>query len=341
MAKMKKGFILAIIGLFVTGGIAAIGAYLVMFAPNVQKDGFLYIPTGSTYQHVQDSLQKHGFLRSASNFEIWQRIKSYQNLVKPGRYELRKGMTNRQLVTILRSGRQTATRVTFNNIRTLDQLASRVSAVLETDSASLMAAFLDPEFLKRNQLTPHNVKTIFIPNSYDMWWNISPAQFVERMRTEHDRFWNEDRKKRATARNLTPIDVAILASIIQAETNKVSEMPTMASVYLNRLRRGMRLQADPTVKFAVGDFTLRRILNVHLKTESPFNTYIHTGLPPGPVNFPSPTSLDAVLNSPSTDYLFFCARADFSGYHAFARTLAEHNRNAQLYWAELNRRGIR
>ena len=250
-------------------------------------------------------------------------------------------MTNRQLVTILRSGRQTATRVTFNNIRTLDQLASRVSAVLETDSASLMAAFLDPDFLKRNQLTPHNVKAIFIPNSYDMWWNISPAQFVERMRTEHDRFWNEDRRKRATARNLTPIEVAILASIIQAETNKVSEMPTMASVYLNRLRRGMRLQADPTVKFAVGDFTLRRILNVHLKTESPFNTYIHTGLPPGPVNFPSPTSLDAVLNSPSTDYLFFCARADFSGYHAFARTLAEHNRNAQLYWAELNRRGIR
>ncbi|MCL2413932.1 MAG: endolytic transglycosylase MltG [Bacteroidales bacterium] len=341
MTKRKKRTILALIGFFITGGIAFLGGYQVMLAPNVQKDGFLYIPTGSTYQQVKDSLIKNDFLRNPRFFDIWQRQKSYQNLVRPGRYELRKGMNNRELVTILRSGKQTPTRLTFNNIRTLDQFASRVSDVLEMDSASLMDAILDPDFLERNGLTRYNVKAIFIPNTYDMWWNIAPSQFVERMRTEHERFWNEDRRRRATARNLTPIEVAILASIIQAETNRVSEMPTMASVYLNRLRRGMLLQADPTVKFAVGDFTLRRILHAHLRYESPFNTYIHRGLPPGPVNFPSPTSLDAVLNSPSTNYLFFCARADFSGYHVFATTHAEHVRNARLYWAELNRRGIR
>jgi len=341
MTKRKKRTILALIGFFITGGITLLGAYQVVFAPNVQKDGFLYIPTGSTYQQVKDSLIKNDFLRNLQFFDIWQRQKSYQNLVRPGRYELRKGMNNRELVTILRSGKQTPTRLTFNNIRTLDQFASRVSDVLEMDSVSLMEAILDPDFLERTGLTRYNVKAIFIPNTYDMWWNIAPSQFVERMRIEHERFWNEDRRRRAAARNLTPIEVGILASIIQAETNRVSEMPTMASVYLNRLRRGMLLQADPTVKFAVGDFTLRRILHVHLRYESPFNTYIHRGLPPGPVNFPSTTSLDAVLNSPSTNYLFFCARADFSGYHVFATTHAEHVRNARLYWAELNRRGIR
>jgi len=340
MAKRKR-IMIALIALFVTGSIAAIGAYHVMFAPNVQKSGFLYIPTGSTIQQVKDSLEAHGFLRNPHSFDIWQRQRSYQTNVRSGRYELREGMNNRELVTILRAGKQTPIRLTFTNIRTLDQFASRVSEVLELDSASLMNAMLDPDFLERNQLTRYNVKAIFIPNTYEMWWNISPQNFVERMRTEHERFWTEDRRNRAAARNLTPIEVGILASIIQAETNRVSEMPTMASVYLNRLRRGMRLQADPTVKFAVGDFTLRRILHVHLRHESPFNTYIHTGLPPGPVNFPSTTSLDAVLNSPQTDYLFFCAHYNFSGYHIFARTHAEHVRNARLYWAELNRRGIR
>jgi len=341
MTKRKKRTILALIGLFLTGGLAFLGGYQVVLAPNVQKDGFLYIPTGSNFEEVKSSLEKADFLRNPQTFDIWQRQKSYQTNVRPGRYHLRKGMNNRELVTILRAGKQTPTRVTFNNIRTLDQFAARVSEQLELDSASLMEAILDPDFLERNQLTRYNVKAIFIPNTYEIWWNVNATQFVERMRTEHERFWNEDRRRRAAARNLTPIEVGILASIIQAETNRVSEMPTMASVYLNRLRRGMRLQADPTVKFAIGDFTLRRILHVHLRYESPFNTYIHTGLPPGPVNFPSTTSIDAVLNSPQTNYLFFCARADFSGYHVFATTLAEHNRNARLYWAELNRRGIR
>jgi UPF0755 protein len=312
-----------------------------MYAPNVKKDGFLYIPTGSTYQQVQDSLQKHDFLKNSMNFDIWQRMKSYYAHVKPGRYELRKGMTNRQLVNILRSGRQTPIRFTFNNARTLDQVAERASAVIEADFESLMQAFSDPDFLERNQLSPYEVKAIFIPNTYELWWNTSASQFVERMRSEHAKFWNDERKKKAQARNLTPIQVSIIASIIEEETNKHSEKPLMASVYINRLRRGMLLQADPTVKYALGDFNLRRILNVHLKHDSPFNTYMYAGLPPGPICAPSVTTLDAVLNSPKTDYLFFCARADFSGYHDFAKTYAEHLRNARKYHDALNRLRIR
>jgi len=338
---LKKGLIFALTGLFVTGGLALLGAYLVMFAPNVQKDGILLIPTGSTYQDVQDSLKKHDFLKSSANFDIWQRLKSYQNHIKPGRYELRKGMTNKQLVDILRSGQQTPIRLTFNNIRTLDQLAGRVSVVLETDSASLMTAFLDSEFLKKHQLSKYTVKAIFIPNTYELWWNTSASQFVERMRVEHERFWNQERRKKAEARNLTPIEVSILASIVQEETKKNDEKPLVASVYLNRLRRGMLLQADPTVKYGFGDFELRRILFVHLRHDSPFNTYMYKGLPPGPICFPSIISLDAVLNAPSTEYLFMCARPDFSGYHAFAKTHAEHTQNARRYHEFLNRNRIR
>jgi UPF0755 protein len=250
-------------------------------------------------------------------------------------------MTNRQLVTILRSGKQTPVRITFNNFRTLDQLASRVSAVIEADSASLMEAFFDRDFLERNQLTRYEVKAIFIPNTYELWWNTSATQFVERMRVEHERFWTDERRQKAKARGLTPIQVSILASIIEEETNKNTEKPLMASVYINRLRIGMPLQADPTVKYAMEDFGLRRILNVHTRYDSPFNTYEYRGLPPGPICSPSVITLDAVLNSPTTEYLFFCAKADFSGYHAFARTLAEHNRNAREYHAALNARRIR
>jgi UPF0755 protein len=340
--KRKKRIIFTLIGLFLIGSLVGFfGVYHVMFAPNVQKDGFLYIPTGSGFQQVQDSLKEHDFLKNSTTFNFWQRQKSYQNHVKPGRYELRKGMTNRQLVNILRSGRQTPVNVTFNNIRTLNQLAQRVSTQIEADSASLMNAILDPEFLKKSGVSRYEVKAIFIPNTYELWWTTSATQFAERMRIEHDKFWSDERRSKAKARNLTPIQVSILASIVQEESKKNDEKPLVASVYLNRLRIGMPLQADPTVKYGIGDFEMRRILHVHLKHDSPFNTYRNKGLPPGPICFPSIISLDAVLNAPKTDYLFFCARPDFSGYHAFARTHAEHVQNAKRYHEFLNKNRIR
>jgi UPF0755 protein len=341
MAKKKKSLKYGLIGLLVIGSLVLLGAYLVMFAPNVKKDGFLYIPTGSTFGQVKDSLQRHDFLKNLLNFNAWQRAKSYYAHVKPGRYELRKGMTNRQLVNVLRSGRQTPIKVTFNSIRTLDQLAQRVSAQIEADSASLMNAFSDPDFLEKNQFSPREIKAIFIPNTYEFWWNTNAWQFVERMKIEYDKFWNEERMKKAKARNLTPIQVSTIASIVEEETNKNDEKPLVAAVYLNRLKKGMPLQADPTVKYGIGDFGLRRILHVHLNHGSPFNTYRNKGLPPGPICFPSTISLDAVLNAPSTDYLYFCAKADFSGYHAFAKTYSEHLQNARKYQNELNKRKIR
>ena len=341
MARKKKMLIYSAAGLLIIGCIGLWSAYLVMFAPNVQKDGFLYIPTGSGFQNVQDSLKTQDFLKNQTTFNFWQGAKSYQNYVKPGRYELRKGMTNRQLVNILRSGRQTPVKLTFNNIRTLNQLASRVSTQIEADSASLMNAFFNPEFLEKHQLSEREIKAIFIPNTYEIWWTTNALQFVERMQKEHEKFWNDERQTKAKNKNLTPIEVSILASIVEEESRKNDEKPIVASVYLNRLRTGMLLQADPTVKYGLGDFELRRILNVHLQHDSPYNTYIYKGLPPGPICFPSIVSLDAVLNAANTEYLFFCARADFSGYHAFAKTYAEHLRNARAYHEELNRRQIK
>ncbi|MDR1951338.1 MAG: endolytic transglycosylase MltG, partial [Bacteroidales bacterium] len=202
-------------------------------------------------------------------------------------------------------------------------------------------AILSPEFLEKNGFSRYDVKVIFIPNTYELWWNTSASQFVERMRNEHEKFWNDERIKKAHTKNLTPMEVSIVASIVQEETAKNDEKPLVASVYLNRLRIGMPLQADPTVKYGIGDFELRRILYVHLEHDSPFNTYKNRGLPPGPITFPSIISLDAVLNSPPTEYLFFCAKSDFSGYHAFAKTYAEHLRNARQYQDELNKRKIR
>ncbi|MDR2908004.1 MAG: endolytic transglycosylase MltG [Bacteroidales bacterium] len=333
--KKKKGLKYSLIVLFLAGCLALLGAYLVLFAPNVKKDGFLYIPTGSTYSQVQDSLKKQNFLNSPLPFELWQKIKKYAIVVKPGRYELRKGMTNRQLVNILRSGRQTPVNITFNNIRTLEQMAGRLSAQIEADSLSFIQAFSDADFLEKQALKPSEVMAIFIPNTYEVWWTTTATGLLERMKTEYDRFWTPERLNKAKTQGLSPVQVSTIASIVEEETRKNDEKPLVASVYINRLHKGMLLQADPTVKFAIGDFGLRRILNQHLQYNSPYNTYKNKGLPPGPICCPSIASLDAVLNAPQTKYVYFCAKSDFSGYHAFAETYAEHLKNARKYWAVL------
>ncbi len=333
--KRKKTKKYVLTALFITACIALIGAYLTMFAPNVKKDGFLYIPTGATYRQVQDSLKTHDFLKSTVNFEFWQGLKKYSNNVKAGRYELRHGMTNRQLVTVLRSGRQTPVKVTFNNVRLLSQLANKISTLIEADSVSLMQAFFDADFLQKNHLEEEEVIALFIPNTYEFWWNTNAEQFVERMREEYKKFWSEERKKKAEKQGLSPIQASVIASIVEEETRKNDEKSLVASVYINRFRKGMLLQADPTVKYAIGDFALRRILKAHLQYDSPYNTYKNKGLPPGPICCPSIASLDAVLNAPQTEYMYFCAKSDFSGYHAFAKTYSEHLKNARRYWSAL------
>jgi UPF0755 protein len=241
---------------------------------------------------------------------------------------------------MLRSGLQSPVNVTFNNIRTLDELAAKVGSQIEADPASLSRFFNDENNYSADGFTRQTLISVFLPDTYQLYWSLDPKGFYRRMLREYNVFWNDERLESATALKLTPVEVSTLASIIEEESSKYDEMPRIAGVYLNRLRKGIPLQADPTVKFAVNDFTIRRVLNEHLEVDSRYNTYKYSGLPPGPVRCASKPALEAVLNAEKHDYLFFVAKADFSGYHHFSRTLSEHNRYAAAYRRELNKRRI-
>ncbi len=303
----------------------------------VDKDNpFLYIPTNATYEQVCTLLSDAG-LHNLESFRWVAAKMNYPNKVKAGRYRLTDGMNNIDLVRMLRSGRQIPVKVIFNNIRLDTQLAGAVAPSIEADSASIVKLLTDSTYLLHFKVTPQTVLTMFIPNTYEFFWNTSAEGFMERMNKEYNRFWTDARKQKARDANMTPVQVSILASIIEEETQMDSEKPTMAGVYINRLQRGIPLQADPTIKYAAGDFTIKRVLNKHKEIQSPYNTYLYKGLPPGPICIPSIASIDAVLNYAKHDYLYFCAKDDLSGYHLFSRTLEQHNRNAQAYQKALNK----
>ena len=342
--KKRKRIIRIILLVFVPLMIGAIlagyGIYHRIMKPNVRtpdgKDFSLFIPTGADFQQVKDSLYLHELIIDQAAFEWIVQRKDYPDHVKPGRYVLRNGMSNNQLSNLLRGGLQTPVNVTFNNMRDVKMLAGRISQQIEADSLSLIRLLDDVDTLRNLGFNRQTIPALFLPNTYEFYWNTNAAKFVEKMKREYDKFWNEERIAKAHAVNLTPIQVSILASIVDKETNKSDEMPRIAGVYLNRLRNGWLLQADPTLVFAVGDFELKRVLNVHKEVESPYNTYKYPGLPPGPICIPSLTSINAVLNAEKHNYFYFCAKEDFSGYHNFAKTLTEHNRNAQRYQRALN-----
>lgn len=260
---------------------------------------------------------------------------------REGAYRLEPGMSAWKVALKLARGSETPVRVTFNNVRTLDQLAERLADQLCFSKAELLPLLQSDSVCAELGFTQATLPALFLPDTYEFYWTVSPEDFLKKMAREYSRYWDGKREKQAEAWGLTPVEVATLASIVEEETNKPDEMGIVAGLYLNRLRKGMPLQADPTVKFACGDFTLKRILNKHLAVESPYNTYRVTGLPPGPIRIASKQAIDAVLNHKPNPYLYMCAREDFSGYHNFATTLAEHQRNAVRYQRELNRRGIR
>ncbi len=318
--------------------------YKKIYQPNViLEEGqatHLLIPTGAQFEDVLNILQEESLIIDRGSFEWLAEKKSYKNNINPGRYRLESGMSNNNLINLLRSGKQDPVRFTFNNIRTDEQFAGVVGRQLEIDSVRLVKLLNDKDFLQEFGYTPETVLALFIPNTYFLFWDISYREFFERMLTENRHFWNETRITKLEKTGLDKLEVSILASIIDEESNRISELPAIAGVYMNRLGKGMRLQADPTIKFALGDFSLQRILHKHLQVDSPFNTYKYAGLPPGPIGMPSISAIDAVLNYQTHDYLFFSANEDFSGYHRFAKTLREHNRNARLYHEELNRRRI-
>lgn len=285
-------------------------------------------------------LKDEDLISDLNSFNWVAQKKNYTTSVKPGAYKIEKDWSNNDLINRLRAGIQTPVKVTFNNIRFRENLAGRLAHCLEADSAAFLALLNNDSLANRYGLTSENFTSIFIPNTYEFFWTTSPQKFIERMKKEYDIFWNESRKNKAAALSLTQTEVVTLASIVQEESNKNDEKPRISGVYINRLNRGWLLQADPTIKFAMRDFSIKRILTEYLKIDSPYNTYKYAGLPPGPINFPDIASIDAVLNAEKSDYLYFCAKEDFSGYHNFAKTLNEHNLNAAKYQRALNNNKI-
>ena len=340
---MKKKALYIFAGLAIVVIIFFTLSYRLLFEKSVfpKKDSIvLVIPTGSSYNDVSDTLNANLLIKNKRAFNWLVKKKKYPYLIKPGRYVVNKPMNIIELIDILRSGNQTPVRVTFNNIRSMEQLAGRFVRPLEIDSIDFMMFFSDTSNYGKDGFTKENIISIFIPNTYEFFWNTDAKGIYTRMLREYNRFWNPDRIAKAEKMGLSRNDVSILASIIDDEVTKKEEKPVIAGVYLNRLKRGMPLQACPTIKFALNDFTITRVLNSYLTIESPYNTYKYKGLPPGPIGCPSIEGIDATLNAENHDYLFFAAKADFSGYHNFSRTLVQHNRYAAEYQRELDRRRI-
>lgn len=304
------------------------------------EDVSLFIPTHSDFQSVKDSINSVCEIIKPGFFEILAKKLDYVDHIKPGHYILKDGMSNYQLVSMLRSGRQTPVKVVFNNVRTVEQLAGKISQQIEADSISILNEIKNDSCLKAEGFNQYNYASLFIPNTYEFYWNTNAKGFIKKMRREYENFWNESRLEKAEHQNLTPLQVSVLASIVDKETTKVSEMRTIAGVYLNRLKKRMALQADPTLVFALGDFEIHRVLDVHKEIESPYNTYKYAGLPPGPICIPSIAAIDAVLNAEEHKYFYFCAKDDLSGSHVFAKNLGEHNANAAKYRRALNKQRI-
>lgn len=324
-------------------GAIVLAAYLLM-GPNTKAFGdkkYFYVRTGSNYKNVLEGLKEQQIIGSAATFNIVARRLDYPSRVKAGRYEIKKGMSNLDIVRILRSGRQSPVRLVINKLRTKEDFMRLVSRNLEADSLTMRALLEDPVYLRQYGLDTNTVMSAVLPNTYEFFWNTSAIKVFEKLEASYEKFWTDERKAKATALGLSQAEVITLASIVEEETNRHDEKPSMASVYLNRLRIGMRLGADPTVKFAVKNFALKRIRGEHLEYDSPYNTYRYSGLPPGPICTPSQKSIDAVLTPADTEYLYFCARPDYSGYHDFASNYKEHMQNARAYQKWLNSRNIK
>lgn len=336
MKKLLWGVLIFVV---LVAGIAGGAYYYFIQRPNTQvtDDGIIYIQPGDSFETVVQTLRSEGYIENEYTFRKVADIKKYPAAVKSGRYRIQNGMNNNQLVNMLRSGNQEAVRFTFNNIRTFEEFAGALSHQLSLDSAEFLQLVRDPEYTKSYGFTPANFIGMFIPNTYQIFWNTRLDAFIKRMHSEYKKFWNDDRLAKSKKAGLSPIEVITLASIVEEETTKTNEYPIIAGVYINRLNKGWKLGACPTLKFALGDFSLKRVLDKHMQVDSPYNTYKNIGLPPGPVRMPSIQVIDAVLNYQHHDYMFFCAKSDFSGNHYFSRTLREHNRHAAEYHRALNK----
>jgi UPF0755 protein len=331
-----KWFIYSIIAFFVY-------FVYILFIPNIfvksESSNYLLIPDSSTYSDVTKILEQDARVLNLSAFNQVSYLLRYDK-IRPGRYKLSSGMNNFQLIRILRSGRQTPVKLSFNNIRTKEQLAGRLGKQLMADSLSILNLLNDTAYLSKLKLNPDNSVTLFIPNTYEVFWNLNAQELLERMDKEYTKFWTNERKEKAAAIPLSEAEVSTLASIVEEETNNLKDRPMVAGLYINRLKAGMPLQADPTIKFALKNFGLKRILLGHLKVNSPYNTYKNTGLPPGPIRIADPNAIDAVLNYTHHNYIYMCASETLNGEHKFAVTWQEHLKNAKKYRQTLNELNI-
>jgi UPF0755 protein len=341
--NLKKLILLIISLLFIIGGVLVFNFYNKIYKVNTVKEGFLYIPTNSTFTEVENLVRP--FLNRVKPF-IWvANKKNYPNTIKPGKYFISEGMNNNELVNLLRSGKQIPVKVSFNNQDTFQKLAGRISQQIEADSISLLNSFNNQEFIQQNGFNQYTAIGMYIPNTYEFFWNTSADAFVKKMLQEYKIFWNTSRLEKAKKQQLSPIEVMNLASIVQKETAMVSERPIVAGLYLNRLHNNWPLQADPTVIFALKikfgeDTIIKRVLKKDLEIASPYNTYKNIGLPPGPITMPDITSVEAVLNAKQHDYYYMCASITKIGEHEFAKTLSQHNRNAVKYQNWLNKQAV-
>lgn len=342
---MRKKYFLAIFLVVFTMMLSSFAfyTYQIIYTPNVlieEDDRYFDIPKGTSFKQLQNKLADERIVNDLVSFSFLAKLKDLDTNVKNGMYLIKRNMTNIELINLLRSGSQTPIKLTFSHARLLNQLPKILTYNLEVDSADLAPILLADTTAEYYGFTKETFISMFIPNTYEVYWTLTPKGLLDRMKQEYDRFWTEGRKKKAEQLGMSQTEVSTLASIVQGETNKMDEAPAIAGVYINRLERRIPLQADPTLVFAIGDFSIRRILNKDKEFESPYNTYKYYGLPPGPINMPSIPALNAVLNFEEHNYLYFCAKADFSGYHAFARTLREHNINARQFQRALNQERI-
>jgi len=331
--------IILVVAVVITGG--AFFIKIISPAFKTDKITYLYIDEKKDYESILNQLETQSQIKDVHFFEWLASKMKYPQNIKIGKYEIKPHLNYIELIRMLRNGNQVPVKLTFNNIRLKKDFADRIGSQMMFGPELLLSKLEDPEVCQSFGFDTTTIISMFIPNTYDVYWTLSANQFLERMKKEYDHFWTADRLSKAQELSLSPVEVSVLASIVEEETAAKSEYPIVAGLYINRLRKGMPLQADPTVKFAVGDFELRRILFYHLAIDSPYNTYRNLGLPPGPIRIPSISGIDAVLNYTHHNYLYMVAKEDFSGRHNFAVTLSEHNQNADKYHEALSRNNIR
>jgi len=338
---MKKKILYILLALIIIGAaLAGYGYSILNTGFSTDKTVYVYIDESKNYDKLLEQIKDSAKVDNLSHFETLAGLMDYKGNLRTGRYAVKPGMNIYELIKNLQRGLQTPVRITFNNIRTKEDFANRIGEQLMISEAELLSKLDSEQTCEELGFNLQTVAAMFIPNTYEFYWDTGIDNFLKKMKLEYNSFWTEGRLNKAKEIGLTPVEVSILASIVEEECMYADEYPKVAGLYINRLNRGQALQADPTVKFAVGDFGLRRILFKHLEVESPYNTYKHTGLPPGPIRIPSIKGIDAILNYAKHDYLYMCAKEDFSGYHNFAKTHAEHEQNANRYRRALSARGI-